>query len=113
MRIKTLATVCAALLLAGAGAAAAETAHVPATLPTVTVVRPPDPATPADSQARLRRFADGRAAFPRTAGEQPMLGGDPEALAIKRAELGRARAAQSARTRALHGLGVDATPKVP
>jgi hypothetical protein len=42
-----------------------------------------------------------------------MLGGDPEALAIKRAELGRARAAQSARTRALHGLGVDATPKVP
>jgi len=103
----------AALLLAAAGPAAADTAHVPLTLPAVSVVRPPDPAAPADPQARLRRFAEGRSALPRSPGEQPMLSGDPATLAIKRAELGRARAAQSARIRALHGLGVNASPVIP
>jgi len=107
------AALSAALLLATAGPVAADTAHAPLTLPTVSVVRPPDPSSPGDPAARLRRLAQGGSALPRIAGEQPMLSGDPATLAIKREALLRARAAQSAQIRARYGPGVDATPIIP
>jgi hypothetical protein len=115
MRIKLpAAALCAALLLAAASrGATAETANVPLTLPEVTLVRPPEPATVTGPADRLRQLQAARTAMRRTSGEQPMLQGDPAAVALKRAALWRARAAQSAQSRALHGPGVDAMPNVP
>jgi hypothetical protein len=112
-RIPAVALGAAMLLAAGGATAMAQTVHVPLTLPAVTVVRPPEPATVTGSADRIRQLLAARSALRRTPGEQPMFQGDPAAVALQRAELARARAAQSAQTRALHGPGVDAMPDVP
>lgn len=107
------AALCAALLLPASRGATAQTVHAPLTLPEVTLVRPPEPATVAGSADRVRQMQAARSALRPTPGEQPMLQGDPAAVALRRAALARSRAAQSARTRALHGPGVDAMPELP
>jgi hypothetical protein len=117
MRFKRAATTVVALLVIGASGAAeparAASPPLPVQLPAVTVVRMPVFAPSADPSARLRQRLAGATGPRRNAGGETQLQIDPAKLAAAREALMRARAEQSARTRALHGPGEDATPRVP
>jgi hypothetical protein len=106
------AAVLAALFLgASGGSASAQSAtRTPLTLPAVKVVRLPDFTGYPSEASFLHRRLPAQTAVRRQVGGEAILQGDPQTLQREREALARARSAQSDRTRALHGEGMDATP---
>jgi hypothetical protein len=86
-------------------------APTPRTLPAVSGITMPAFTHGTALDAHLRRMQQRDLSIRRTSGEEPMLQGDAATLAQKRDELGRMRAAESARIRALHLPGVNADPR--